>query len=227
MEISEYFGDWTPALNLQWIQHTMQRLLPFHQQLCPTLPNVFKAFTLCPMHKVRCVILGQDPYSTFLDNHPVATGIAFANANDNPKTAFSPSLEVLRESVINFSIPHNHVIFDPSLETWERQGVLMLNTALTCLHGKTGCHTLLWRPFITALLSQLSQRLPGVVYVLMGSQAQSFEGCINCNQHVIHCRHPAWYARTHNKLPSSIWQGVNDILTSQNGYGVEWYKEVY
>ena len=99
------------------------------------------------------------------------TGIACANSPSTPPSHFSPSLEVLMESVIDFSLPHGSIIFDPSLEKWESQGVLMLNSTLSCIAGKVGSHALLWRPFIKSLLTNLSLHTNGIVYVLMGSEA--------------------------------------------------------
>lgn len=226
MTIQEYFGDWSDILGLKMIQGIMKRLVTSKVPICPDLKDVFKAFRLCSFHNLRCIVLSQDPYPNYRNNHPVATGLAFANSSDTSEENYSPSLKVLRESLINFSVPHNHIIFDPSLESWEEQGVLMLNTALTCEKGKPNSHMLLWRPFITDLLTTLSMCRPDLVYVLMGSVAQSLDMFIDCkHNNIIRCRHPAYYARTHETMPSSIWRKVNDTLIGLNGYGIEWYKE--
>lgn len=225
MTIEEYFGDWCSIIDTNEVKKIIQRLLLSKSSICPNLKDIFKAFRLCPLHNVRTVLIGQDPYFTYRDNKPVATGLAFANSSDTPKEKYSPSLEVLKESIINFSMPHNRIIFDPSLEKWEEQGVLLLNTALSCEKGKPSSHMLLWRPFITSLIANLSKYTSGIVYVLMGSSAQSLEPYIGKNNYIIRCRHPSYYARTHTKMPSSIWQEINNILIGQNGYGIEWYKE--
>ena len=145
---------------------------------------------------------------------------------DTPEKDYSPSLKVLRESVIDFTKPHGIITFDPSLEKWEEQGVLLLNTSLTCELGKTDSHSLLWKPFTQSLLTNLSKYTVGIVYVLMGSYAQSFERCINTKfNFVIRCRHPSYYARTNTGMPSDVWKQVNNILIGQSGYGIEWFKE--
>lgn len=226
MTIQEYFGDWSYILDLQKAQGIMQKLAASKVPICPSLKDIFKAFRLCPLSNLRVVVLGQDPYPNYRSGKPVATGLAFANSSDTPKESYSPSLEALRESVIDFTKPHDSVIFDPSLEKWEEQGVLMLNTALTCIRGKPGSHMLLWRPFIISLLTNLPKHVYGLVYVLMGSSAQSLEPYIEHDyNHVIRCRHPASYARTHEKMPHGIWTEINNILIGQNGYGIKWYNE--
>lgn len=220
MGIEEYFGDWSKVIDLKEADKVMK--IVYKQPICPSLKNIFKAFLLCPFKELRVVLIGQDPYP----QKGTATGLAFANASDTPLSSYSPSLEILRESVIDFTVPHRITNFDPSLEKWAEQGVLLLNTALTCQVGKIGSHTLLWRPFMKSLLTNLSEQLTGIVYVLMGNMAQTLEPYINKNSnHVIRIRHPSYYARTGTPMPSDIWRQINKILIGINGYGIQWYEE--
>ena len=222
MTIQEYFGDWSKVIDLKEANSILNKLAVSNQLLCPQLKDVFKAFHLCSLKNLRVLVLGQDPYP----QKGISTGIAFANSPETSENSFSPSLEILRESVIDFTIPHRTIIFDPSLEKWEEQGVLLLNSALTCQQGRVGSHSLIWRPFIKSLLTNLSEQACGIVYILMGTDAQSFETYINKQfNHIIRIRHPSYYARTKTKMPSNIWQDVNNILIGQNGYGIEWFKE--
>ena len=222
MTIEEYFGDWSKVVDLKEADRILRSLTSSKQLICPQLKDVFKAFKYCALKDLRVVILGQDPYP----QKGVATGIAFANSPNTQEDSYSPSLEILRESVIDYTIPHRTIIFDPSLEKWESQGVLLLNSALTCQLGRVGSHSLLWRPFIKSLLTNLSKQTCGIVYVLMGTEAQSFEPYINKQfNHIVRIRHPSYYARTKTRMPSELWQEVNNILIGQNGYGIEWYQE--
>ena len=226
MTIEEYFGDWADIVDLKEADRVVRKLSTSKKTICPQIKDIFKAFRLCPFHTLRTVIIGQDPYNNIKGDKPVATGLAFANTSNTPERQYSPSLEILRESVIDYTIPHRTITFEPDLEKWEEQGVLLLNSALSCEAGRPGSHTLLWRPFITNLLANLSRCSSGIVYVLMGSQAQSLEPYINKEfNHVIRIRHPSYYARTKTRMPSDICSQVNSILIGQNGYGIEWYKE--
>ena len=109
----------------------------------------------------------------------VATGILFGNSKETPEDKLSPSLKVIKESVINFEIPHNLITFDNSLESWAKQGILMINSALTTEVGKVGVHILNWRPFMISLLKRMSMLKPGTIYVLFGSQAKILEPYFN------------------------------------------------
>lgn len=226
MTIQEYFGDWCRVINTSEANSIMKRLYSSKQVICPKLKDIFKAFTLCRLNDLKVVIVGQDPYSNIKRGVPVATGIAFGNSNDTLECDYSPSLDVLMNSVIDFTMPHGSIIFDPSLEKWEAQGVLLLNSALSCLANNTGSHSLMWRPFIESLLTNLSKFSTGIVYVLMGNEAQSFEGCINARfNYVIKTKHPSWYARNKTTMPSDLWTQINNILIGIYGHGIEWYTE--
>ena len=187
-----------------------QEILPYEN----SESGIYHALKITPFDKVKVLIIGQDPYP----QKGVATGLAFANSSDTPEESYSPSLGILRESVIDFTIPHRTINFAPDLEKWEEQGVLLLNSALSCQLGKPESHALMWRPFISSF--------SGIVYVLMGSQAQSFEHCINANNnYIIHCRHPSWYARTHQRMPSDIWRQVNEIMVNLYDEKINWFDE--
>ena len=219
MTIEEYFGDWSKVVDLREADRIIRKLSASNCVICPQLKDIFR---LCPLDNLRLIILGQDPYS----QKGVATGIAFANNPDTPENQLSPSLEVLKESVINYSIPHGRINFDTSLEKWETQGVLLLNSALSCELNKVGSHMLLWRPFIKSLLINLSGYHTGIVYLLMGGQAQTFEPYINTKlNHVVRIRHPSWYARQKQRMPSDVWKEINTVLTGLNGTGIEWFEE--
>lgn len=224
MTVEEYFGDWSRVVDVKIADSILHRIIASKEAICPLPKNIFKAFQLCALDNLRVVIIGLDPYSNLRDGIPVATGLAFANSSDTPEENFSPSLDILRDSVIDFTTPHEPLIFDQSLEKWEEQGVLLLNSALSCVVGKTGSHMLLWRPFMTSLLTNLSKSTTGIVYVLLGRQAQTLEPYINERfNYVIKEKHPSYYARTQTRMPSDIWREINKILIGLYGYGINWY----
>ena len=217
----EYFGDWLQILPNKEMMDIIKKLISIKNQICPDFKNIFKAFHKCPYRALRLSILGQDPYP----QQGVATGLAFANYNYVSEDNLSPSLQVLKESIINYEVPHNLIIFAPELEEWAEQGVLLLNTALTCEINKPGSHSLLWRPFICQLIKQICSYNPGLVWLLLGNSAQSFEPYINNSQYIIKAKHPAYYYRNHEKMPYHIWSDINKILVGLNGYGINFYKE--
>lgn len=222
MTIDEYFGDWMKVLDRNETMKIMGWLRNINQStLCPNIKDVFKAFKLCPYNKCRVVFVSQDPYP----QRGVAQGVLFGNSSDTPENKLSPSLQIIKESVINFEIPHNLITFDPTLESWAKQGILMINSALTTEVGKIGVHMMKWRPFMIAFLKQMSMINPGIIYVLFGSQAQILEPYISKNNYVLKIEHPAYFARTNKKMPYHIWKDINKILYNLYGERIEWFKE--
>lgn len=222
MTIDEYFGDWMKVLDRNETMKIMGWLRSINQStLCPSIKDVFKAFKLCPYNNCRVVFIGQDPYP----QRGVAQGVLFGNSSNTPEDKLSPSLQIIKESVINFEIPHNFITFDPTLESWAKQGILMINSALTTEVGKIGVHMMKWRPFMIAFLKQMSMINPGIIYVLFGSQAQILEPYISKNNYVLKIEHPAYFARTNKKMPYHIWKDINKILYDLYGEKIEWFKE--
>ena len=223
MTIDEYFGDWMKVLDRNETMKIMGWLKNINQStLCPSIKDVFKAFKLCPYNNCRIIFVGQDPYP----QRGVAQGVLFGNSSDTPENKLSPSLQVIKESVINFEIPHNLITFDPTLESWAKQGILMLNSALTTEVGKVGIHTLKWRPFIGSFLKNMSDKNTGIIYVFFGSQAKSLNTYINNNNNYkLFIEHPAYYARLNKRMPSDIWYTVQKLVYNIYGTLIEWYKE--
>ncbi|MCF0230145.1 MAG: hypothetical protein HUJ76_10715, partial [Parasporobacterium sp.] len=130
MSKQDYFGDWMKVIPEKELDAVMIKVARVRNDICPNFRDIFKAFKECPYNKLKLIILGQDPYP----QEGVATGIAFAN--ENTVQELSPSLNIIKESVIDLNIPHNLITFAPDLLSWEKQGVLLLNSALTCIKNQ-------------------------------------------------------------------------------------------
>lgn len=226
MSIDEYFKDWMKVIDRQEAMKIMGWLKTINPNiLCPSIPNIFKAFELCSLEECKAVFIGLDPYPDKYMGKTRATGILFGNDNNIPEDKLSPSLDVIKETVINFEIPHNVITFDNSLESWAKQGILMLNSALTCELNKIGSHVNQWRPFISKLIKNISDKYTGVVYVLFGKQAQTLKPYINNKfNHIIEIEHPAYFARTKQKMPD-VFTKVNNILYGIYGETIKWFNE--
>lgn len=220
MTIDEYFGDWSNVIDkselykiIRWLKTVDQSLL------CPTINNIFKAFRVCPYSRCKVIFLGQDPYP----QKGVATGILFGNSVNT--TNISPSLRVIKEAAINYEVPHNRIIFDNTLESWASQGILMINTALTCEVNKVGSHFTIWKPFISSLIRNLCEVNCGLIFVLFGNQAKLFKEDIIGPQHIIEEYHPAYYARRGEKMSPTLFISINNLLKSLYNESINFYIE--
>lgn len=222
MNLDTYLGDWVKYIDKRELGLILNQLEKEYKtkSVEPGQSNVFRAFHLCQYRDLRTVFLGMDPYP----QKGVATGILFGNKQ--PDNNLSPSLEVLKECVIDYTSPANNIIFDNSLEEWSKQGVLMLNSALTVETNKIGSHMTLWRPFISLLLKEISNSNSGIIFVLFGQQAQSFAPYINSvTNNIIKVRHPSYYVRTGEKMPKEWFMEVNKLLEEKYGEKINWFDK--
>lgn len=221
MNKTEYFKGWLKVMDDKELNTVLFTLSAIKSPYCPKPIDVFRVFNICPLDNLKCVFLLQDPYP----QKDIATGIALGN-NELVEEKLSPSLKIVKEAAINYEIPHKSVTFDNSLESWCKQGVLMLNSALTCRLNNPKSHIMIWRPFISKLLMNLSLYYPGIIYVLFGEQAQTFLPYINKTiNHIFLEKHPSWYARTHTKLSSELFININNVLRRVNNDGIKWYEQ--
>lgn len=212
MSLEEYFGDWLKVIDKNELYSAINKInITDFSTICPNYDNIFNCFTACKLHDLKVVILGMSPYPQLNK----ATGIAFGNKRETLDKDLSPSLQVIKESVINYEIPQKSGIFDPSFEDWEKQGVLMLNCALTCKVGLPSSHLGLWRPFISKLIYNMSRYMTACVYVLFGEEAKTFEPYISQYNYVIKEKHPSYYARNHKKLRYDLWDEINNHLNNK------------
>lgn len=220
MTVEEYFGDWIKIIDKQELVKVINKLGQM-TNYTPPMKDIFRAFELCKYNNLKVLFLGYDPYP----QKGVATGILFGNKKEVSEENLSPSLKIVKEAAIDFEIPHNSVIFDQTLESWAKQGILMINSALTTEIGKTGSHTMLWRGFVSKLIKNLSECDTGIIYVLFGEQAKTFKPYIGKNNIILEEKHPAYYARVNMKMPSTIFYEINKLLKSKYNCQIEWYKE--
>ena len=221
MTLEEYFGDWLKVIDKdELFKVTKQINVLYKTHSCePAYNNIFRAFNVTPYNDLKLVSLAMDPYP----QHNVSTGICFGNEKSVVK--LSPSLEILKEAIIDFEVPHNLITFDPTLEEWSKQGILLLNSALTVEQNKPNSHLVIWRDFIKSFLRNLSIYNPGLIYVLWGSEAKTFSSYINKNDIVYRMPHPAYYARTNTKIPSDFFNNLNKNIYRYYGRYIEWFKE--
>ena len=221
MTLREYFGDWVKVLDETSLNKVLTVINNLYKvkSVMPEYKNIFKAFTLCSLRDLKIVFLGMDPYP----QEGVATGILFGNKKDVKK--LSPSLEILKNACIGYDESYILPNFDVTLESWGRQGILMLNSALTVEKDKVGSHTMLWRPFIAKLLNNLSNYDTGMVYVLFGNQAQTFEPYVNKQfNNTIKVQHPSYFARIGQPMPHKLFLDIDNLMIQKYGKPIKWYN---
>ena len=176
----------------QWLtlqDHLQRELVEHTQTICPQPNHFFKALQLTPVDAVRIVILGQDPYHS----PGLAQGLAFSIPDDIPTNsrAFPSSLRNISKALALEGFGH---LPNGDLQSWAKQGVLLLNTALSVRLGAPGSHAKLgWQTFIDRLIAELAKTKPHLVWMLWGGHAQSKLPLIEAssNQYILQSSHPS------------------------------------
>ena len=177
----------------------------------PPSDEIFTAFNLTPLSKVKVVILGQDPYHEPGQAH----GLCFS-VNDG--VPFPPSLQnIFKEIHDDIGTP---VPMSGDLTRWANQGVLLLNATLTVRAHQAGSHQNKgWEQFTDAVIHRLAQERENLVFILWGSYAQRKGEFIDRSRHlVLQSPHPSPLSAHRGFFGNRHFSRTNEYLTA---HGIE------
>ncbi len=183
-------GSWSEVLQ-RWLDSAQGRRLvqaveSRQTQGAVVYPaEVLRALFLTPLPAARVVILGQDPYH----GPGQAQGLAFSA---RPGGRLPPSLRNILQEVQRDTGGLDSLAQRGDLSGWARQGVLLLNTALTVEEGRPGAHARLgWEGLADALVAAVVERAQAdrrpLVLMLWGAQAQARRPVIAQADPLGHC----------------------------------------
>lgn len=224
--LKDWLGTWyeplQPVLTSPEFQDIGKQIALWQKkgEVYPATEDIFKAFRLSTFENTKVVIIGQDPYHT----PGMASGLAFGVKNANGK--IPPSLQVIRQE-LNAEYQSENADFDYTLESWAKQGVLLLNTALTVQKGQAGSHSNEWLPITTRIIDIIGMAKTGLVFMLWGKHAQSLESMyMKSFNHVLKAAHPAAELRRSNAgfLGCNHFKMANEIINGINGkeHEIKW-----
>lgn len=186
------------------------------KRFTPPLKQVFRAFEECPYEKLKLIIIGQDPYPQL----GVADGISFSCSNTGK---LQPSLKYIFGEIERTVYQEYPSYQNPDLSRWSKQGILMLNTALTVEVNNIGSHYNIWKPFTAYLLDWLNNYNPGLVYLYMGKKAEEWSEYTNNNNYKFVVKHPASAAYNGGKWDcDNIFNRINEVVKSTNSDKITW-----
>ncbi len=245
-------ADWNTHLSRALASHKFHALSKFiasertSKTVYPPPSLVFSALNLTPLHKVKVVIVGQDPYHQPNQGH----GLSFSVP---PGIQIPPSLRNIYKELLNdTNVPE----FDGmpqhgNLIRWAKQGVLLLNNVLTVRRGEAASHKGRgWEEFTDAVIEAVvrrdddndkeedqkkkKSRGSGVVFLLWGKPASLKAQTVlskqqrnnKQNKHaVIMCSHPSPLGATKTNAPfmgSKCFSRTNEELRKRGWGEVDW-----
>ena len=181
----------------------------------PPSDEIFNAFNYTPLSKVKCVIIGQDPYHNVGQAH----GLCFSV---KPEVDIPPSLaNIYKElhSDIGFKIPEHGY-----LKKWADQGVLMLNSVLTVRAHQANSHQGIgWEQFTDAAIRILNQQDRPIVYLLWGAPAQKKAAKVDNPKHLLlKAPHPSPLSAYRGFFGCRHFSKANEFLISNGMEPIDW-----
>ncbi len=214
-------NDWSELLQLEFEKPYYLELREFlaveysSKTIYPDKYDIYNALHLTPYADTKVVILGQDPYHGAGQAH----GLSFSV---KPGIKQPPSLKnifiELKED-LGHEVP-NHGF----LESWAKQGVLLLNTVLTVQKSTANSHKGKgWEMFTDEVIRQLNGREKSVIFVLWGRHAQAKKSLItNNHHHIIESAHPSPFSARNGFFGSKPFSKTNEFLRSIGEQEIDW-----
>ncbi|SDI05573.1 uracil-DNA glycosylase [Proteiniclasticum ruminis] len=213
-------NSWDELLQEEVQKPYFQKLLQFLEKeytektVFPKKEEIFRAFQMTPVEKVKVVILGQDPYH----GENQAEGLAFSVRKGEK---IPPSLRNIYkelESDLAIKSPDHG-----SLLSWAEEGVLLLNTVLTVEKGKANSHQKKgWEVFTDHVIKKMGAQERPVVFFLWGNAAISKKKLIEKHHKIIESVHPSPLSARRGFFGSKPFSEANEFLMKTGQSSVKW-----
>ena len=214
-------GGWDEALAPLFESDNYKKIRDFlkdeysHHVVYPDMYDIYNCFKYTPFNEVKAVILGQDPYHNVGQAH----GLCFS-VQDGIEPP--PSLvNIFRElhNDVGCSIPKSG-----NLTKWAKEGVLLLNTALTVRAHRANSHKDCgWTWFTDNVIKILSDRRENLVFILWGGNARSKKPLIDRSKHlVLECAHPSPLSAYNGFFGCRHFSKTNEYLAAHGKTPIDW-----
>lgn len=195
----EIFTPHIPSLN--------KILASLPENHAPARADIFRAFTL-PLHNVKAVIFGQDPYP----GNGVADGLAFSTRDRKIPASLRNIFKEYSED-LGLPIPKTS-----DLTPWHNNGVLLLNRTLTTEIGERNAHYgATWSAFTSDVAKALGQL--EIVAILWGANARELSPHFKKK---IESVHPSPLSARNGFFGSRPFSSANAILVELGRDPIDW-----
>lgn len=184
----------------------------------PDMYDIFNALKYTSYSNVKAVIIGQDPYHEEGQAH----GLSFSVKKG---VQIPPSLLNIYKELhddIGFKIPSHGY-----LESWAKNGVLLLNNVLTVRKGEANSHRGCgWETFTDEVIKILNNHQKPIVFMLWGSNAQEKGRLITNPRHlVLKAPHPSPLSAYRGFFGCKHFSQANEFLRQTGQTPIDWTIE--
>lgn len=215
--------NWSDLFEQENKKEYMQKLKNFLENeyadssktIYPPKEDIFNAFKNTPLDKVKCVIIGQDPYHG--PNQAMGMSFSVRKSVPIPKSLKNIFVEIQNE--YGYDIPTNG-----DLTPWSKQGVLLLNSVLTVREHEPGSHRGIgWEAFTDSVIKLIETKDVPVVYMLWGNYAKSKQELItNKNHLVLTATHPSPFSAHKGFFGCGHFAKCNEFLKENKIEEINW-----
>lgn len=194
------------------------------KKIAPLSSIVFRAFKETSLDDLKVVMVGMCPYHTLKNGVPVADGLLMGCSVTG---SLQPSLDQFygaleRELYEGLNLEYEKT---PDVTYLSKQGVLMLNAALTTEINKAGSHIAIWEPFTKYLFEQVLDTV-NVPFIFLGKDAAKYQKYIPPFTWSFILSHPASASHKNTEWGTQgVFGKVNKILKDNNNYEIMWLYE--
>ena len=169
-------------------------------------------------NEVRVVIIGMDPFPSIGDDGlPRATGCSFSvRRTDSIPVSLRNIFTEIQNELPDFKYPSHGC-----LDSWARQGILLLNKCLTVRPNEPDSHGSIWDGFLLAVLKKIESVRPKCIYVLWGKNAQKMKKFISGKSIILEAAHPAARGKS-GFFGNGHFVKINQLLTEAGEKPINW-----
>ena len=225
--------SWKEPLKEEFLASYMQALRDFlmaeaktGKRIHPPMSKIFQALDLCPLERVRVVIIGQDPYHGPNQAH----GLSFSvQEGVRPPPSLVNIFQEISDDFANVRLAGQPKPAIPRgkgcLTAWARQGVLLLNSVLTVVEGQAGSHQGYgWERFTDKVVSVVNEMCEHVVFLLWGNSAQQKGQFVDRMRHyVLQAPHPSPFSVHRGFFGCKHFSKANAFLLNHGYEPIDWF----
>ncbi|SEW21819.1 Uracil-DNA glycosylase [Chitinophaga sp. YR573] len=234
--IKDKFSTWAPLFKgfieteeFDIIIRTLKGLSKRGRTVCPFKEQTFRCFSETAYSNLKAVFFIDGPYSSVVNGKSMADGLSLSVSNTQtiPRGLHRLYRAIEQEYSSGFNVD---MIDEPDLGFLARQGILLLNSALTAEQNKPGSHYDLWRPFMKYFFIEIINYYPSSLpIVFMGENAKSYTQLVApFNNISFELDDPELFPETESWQSNRFLNKVDIIIKDNHPEfeGIKWFNEI-